>query len=105
MERPQFRSPFHSPYQSLLSHKSSTMHYKLYVSAFIAPVAIIAAPTRVDGGLKTLTRRQSSLVKPIPCVRDNLTPELQTKAQSKAFTKAFIFVQEIAAAFKHIVLD
>ncbi|KAJ4321398.1 hypothetical protein N0V94_002935 [Neodidymelliopsis sp. IMI 364377] len=81
------------------------MHFTIYLSAVIAPLATVAAPVDAGRGLKAVSVRQESLVKPAPCVRDASTTEVQTKLRSEAFAKAFIYEKDITEAFKYIVLD
>jgi hypothetical protein len=81
------------------------MHFTIYLSALIAPLATIAAPVDAESGLKAISARQASLVKPAPCVRDASTTKTQTKLRSEAFARAFIYEKDITEAFKYIVLD
>ena len=81
------------------------MHFIFYISALIVPLATTSAASGVDGELRTLPERQTVLVKPSPCVRDNSTTDLQTKTRFKAFAQAFVYEQDITEAFKYIVSD
>ncbi|KAH6638852.1 hypothetical protein C7974DRAFT_421510 [Boeremia exigua] len=75
------------------------MLYSLWLTALIAPIATIAAPTNA------VESRQTGLVKPAPCVRNSKTTVSQTKSRSKAFARAFIYDQDISKAFEYIVSD
>lgn len=81
------------------------MQLTLCIVALAAPLAAIAAPADVPSPSMTLAERQTALVKPPPCIRNNATTLHQTKKRSKAFAKAFIYTQNITEAFTYIVSD
>jgi hypothetical protein len=74
------------------------MHFSPYLVALIAPLTAFATPIDVQS-------RQSTPIKPTPCVRNNSTTEAQTEMRSKAFAHAFIYEQDITKAFKYIASD
>jgi hypothetical protein len=81
------------------------MHLTLYVTTLVAPIASLAAPANTLSNTKDLIERQTALVKPPPCLRNNSTTPRQTKKRSKAFARAFIYTQNITEAFTYIVSD
>ncbi|KAF3048397.1 hypothetical protein E8E12_011763 [Didymella heteroderae] len=81
------------------------MHFTLYITALLAPLATLAAPASKDSSVTALAERQTTFVKPPPCVRKNSIPRRQTKQRSKAFAHAFIYTQNITEAFTYIVSD
>lgn len=81
------------------------MHLSLYLTALVAPLATLAAPASLETTSKALVGRQTALVKPPPCIRNNSTTSHHTKKRSKAFAHAFMYTQNITEAFTYIVSD
>lgn len=81
------------------------MHFTLYLTALLTPIATLAAPTNTDTTFKALEERQTALVKPPPCIRNSATTLEQTKKRSQAFAHAFIYKKDITEAFTYIVSD
>jgi hypothetical protein len=91
---------------ALEEHTATTkMHLTLYFTVLAVPVATLAAPANTLSNTKDLVERQTALVKPTPCIRNNSTSPHQTKKRSKAFAHAFIYTQNITKAFTYIVSD
>ena len=80
------------------------MRITFFVSALLAPLAVLAAPLDVQSS-EVLISRQARPTKPPPCVRVVNTTEAQTATRAEAFAQAFIYKKDISEAFKYIAKD
>jgi len=80
------------------------MRASIIISTLLAPLAVLALPATVESR-SALAERQTSPVKPAPCVRNPNTTVAQTEQRAAAFAEAFIYKPDISKAFTFIVKD
>jgi hypothetical protein len=88
-----------------LSKSYPRMRITIFISALLAPLAVLAAPVDVPSRSDLLDTRQARPTKPPPCVRAMNTTEAQTATRAEAFAQAFIYKKDVSEAFKYISQD
>lgn len=82
------------------------MRFTILVSALLASVSVLAAPTDLQTRSDSIEARQAAApVKPAPCVRDLKVTTKQTEARFNDFAQAFIYKPDISKAFSFIAKD
>ena len=82
------------------------MRLTLFLSALLAPLSVLAAPTAYSPEHAALLDRQARPTKPKPCVAIVPAPSVnETLARFNKFAQAFIYKKNITEAFEYISKD
>jgi hypothetical protein len=82
------------------------MRLILVLSALLAPLSVLAAPTTYSPEHAALLDRQARPTKPKPCVAIVPAPSVnETLARFNKFAQAFIYKKNITEAFEYISKD